>query len=131
MHNVLVYVAGPIGKGDLVHNIKLAHDAGMALLRAKIPCIVPHGSCFWGSRVKSVSGPPHYDMAFVAEITPEGTTLGDWYGMDLVIVSRCDAVLRLPGESVGADLEVTLAREQGKPVFYSVADVVEWATGRG
>jgi hypothetical protein len=35
----------------------------------------------------------------------------------------CDAILRLPGESAGADEEVKLAKELGKPVFYSIVDL--------
>lgn len=35
-------------------------------------------------------------------------------------VPCCDAVLRLAGESEGADAEVALAKELGIPVYYSV-----------
>lgn len=36
-----------------------------------------------------------------------------------------EGVLRLPGESLGADLEVARAEEQGVPVFKSIADLVD------
>jgi hypothetical protein len=36
---------------------------------------------------------------------------------------RCDAVLRLPGESKGADDDVALARKLGLRVFEKLADV--------
>jgi hypothetical protein len=39
------------------------------------------------------------------------------------LLTRCDAVLRIPGESRGADLECELARTLGIPVFTSVADL--------
>jgi hypothetical protein len=39
------------------------------------------------------------------------------------LITRCDAVLRLPGNSQGADEDVRLARERGLPVFASLADV--------
>jgi hypothetical protein len=39
------------------------------------------------------------------------------------LLSRCDAVLRLPGASKGADEDVRLARERGLPVFQSLAEV--------
>jgi hypothetical protein len=35
----------------------------------------------------------------------------------------CDCVLRLPGESKGADAEVKFAQEIGKPVYYSIAEL--------
>lgn len=125
MKNVLVYVAGPISRGCIVANVRQAHEAGMALLKAGIPCIVPHGSCFWGSVVQPAL--PLTPPWFVPEVLPAGSTHIDWYGMDLVIVSRCDAVLRLPGESVGADLEVRKAEELGLPVFETVEGVISWA----
>src|ERR1700751_3972005 len=39
------------------------------------------------------------------------------------LVGRCDAVLRLPGASKGADEDVRLARKFGLRVFESLADV--------
>ncbi len=39
------------------------------------------------------------------------------------LIERCDAILRLPGASKGADNDVRLAQERGIPVFYAVADI--------
>lgn len=39
------------------------------------------------------------------------------------LLSICDAVLRLPGESRGADNDVRLARERGLPVYFDIADI--------
>ncbi len=39
------------------------------------------------------------------------------------LLLHCDAVLRLPGESKGADNDVRIARERGLPVYFSLADV--------
>jgi hypothetical protein len=39
------------------------------------------------------------------------------------LLSRCDAVLRLPGASKGADEDVRLARERGLMVFERLTDV--------
>jgi seryl-tRNA(Sec) selenium transferase len=39
------------------------------------------------------------------------------------LLQHCDAVLRLPGESTGADTDVAIARERGLPVYYDLADV--------
>jgi hypothetical protein len=39
------------------------------------------------------------------------------------LLERCDAVLRIPGESKGADQDVEIARQRGLPVFYKVEDV--------
>lgn len=39
------------------------------------------------------------------------------------LLTKCDAVLRLPGASQGADNDVRLARERGLPVYHRLADV--------
>ncbi len=39
------------------------------------------------------------------------------------LLQRCDAVLRLPGASRGADQDVAIARERGLPVYTALADV--------
>ncbi len=39
------------------------------------------------------------------------------------LLSHCDAVLRLPGESTGADQDVAIARERGLPVYWRLQDV--------
>jgi len=39
------------------------------------------------------------------------------------LIARCDAVLRLPGASKGADEDVRLAKERGLQVFHALAEV--------
>jgi hypothetical protein len=39
------------------------------------------------------------------------------------LIERCDAVLRLPGESKGADNDVKLAKERGIPVYYELDEI--------
>ncbi|MFD3331009.1 DUF4406 domain-containing protein [Streptomyces sp. NPDC058701] len=39
------------------------------------------------------------------------------------LLARCDAVLRLPGESAGADGDVATARRRGLPVYHDVAEI--------
>lgn len=39
------------------------------------------------------------------------------------LLQHCDAVLRLSGESRGADQDVAIARERGLPVYTSIDDV--------
>jgi hypothetical protein len=40
------------------------------------------------------------------------------------LLRKCDAVLRLPGESKGADQDVRIALERGLKVFYSLDEVL-------
>lgn len=39
------------------------------------------------------------------------------------LLEHCDAVLRLPGESRGADNDVAIARRRGLPVYTSVDEI--------
>lgn len=39
------------------------------------------------------------------------------------LLARCDAVLRLPGESRGADQDVRIARDRGIPVYTSLGEI--------
>jgi hypothetical protein len=39
------------------------------------------------------------------------------------LLAHCDAVLRLPGDSTGADQDVAIAQERGLPVYYRLEDV--------
>ncbi|MEU1661901.1 DUF4406 domain-containing protein [Streptomyces griseofuscus] len=39
------------------------------------------------------------------------------------LLTHCDAVLRLPGESTGADQDVATARRRGLPVYHGVEEI--------
>ncbi len=43
------------------------------------------------------------------------------------LLPHCDAVLRLPGASTGADQDVRIARERGLPVYERVEDIPGYA----
>ncbi len=40
------------------------------------------------------------------------------------LLTKCDAVLRLPGESKGADQDVKIAKERGLKVYYRLEDIL-------
>lgn len=46
-----------------------------------------------------------------------------WLQWCLTMVGVCDVVLRLPGDSVGADREVAEARRLGKPVMFGIDEI--------
>jgi len=120
--DLLIYVAGPISRGPLRANVEQACAAGIRLMKAGLSVHVPHLTCFMGQVYTA-------DGGAVPEVLPAGTAIEDWYGMSLTEVRRCDAVLRLPGESTGADLEVAEAVSHGRPVFYSAEEVIAWSKG--
>lgn len=102
-----VYVAGPYSNGDPVVNVREACAAGDILYAHGFIPIVPHMSMLW-----HMFSPKPYDH---------------WLEYDLYLLHRCDALVRLPGLSAGADREVEYARARGIPVFTSLAKVLELA----
>jgi len=61
--------------------------------------------------------------------TAGGETIGDALYDEILhptagrLIARCDAILRLKGESKGADNDVRLANELGIPVYYDVNEI--------
>lgn len=127
-----VYIAGPISKGDLVRNINQATEAFFALARAGLAPWCPQWSCFSTGAGRGLVAAP--DGSLGHHVYAVGTAAGggglghaDWLDTDLAWVGVAEAVLRLPGESTGADMETAHARACGIPVFDSVAAVAAWA----
>jgi nucleoside 2-deoxyribosyltransferase len=100
---VKVYVAGPYSKSDQVANVRAAIEAADRLADAGHSPYVPHLTMLW-----HLVSPKPYDA---------------WIAHDLEWLATCDAVVRIPGDSPGADGEVAEAGRLGIPVFYSVEDV--------
>lgn len=95
-----VYIASPYTKGDVAVNVReslLAADQLLELGYAPYPPLYSH---FW-----HFLSPKPYET---------------WTTLDMEWVKRCDCVLRLPGESSGADAEVKLAKANNIPVFSSI-----------
>jgi hypothetical protein len=119
---VLVYIAGPIRKGDIWANVAQADRATFALMSAGIGVINPMLSC-WAGAGMMWAGEPHP----LAHGPFRFLGADSWLSRGLEIVGRCDAVLRLPGESYGADAEVAHAKALGIRVFDDVAELIAWA----
>lgn len=98
-----IYIAGPYSGGDPVINVQRAIAAAEEVLHYNHVPFVPHLSHLW-----HLVKPHPYDF---------------WIAMDLAWLMKCDAVLRIPGESPGADEEVKLARALSKPVYYSINEI--------
>jgi hypothetical protein len=107
MSRRFVYVAGPITKGDQFLNVRNGILVGEALRALGFCPFVPHLSALW---------------QMVWPVDYEG-----WMTLDFAWIERCDALLRMPGESPGADREVAHAKSLGIPVFHSDAELIAWA----
>jgi hypothetical protein len=95
-----IYVAGPYTKTDPCENTHRAIKAANCLMDLGHRPFVPHLTHFWHTMF-----PRPYQ---------------DWLELDNAFLPFCEAVVRLPGESSGADAEVRLAQSLGIPVHYGL-----------
>lgn len=88
-----VYIAGPYTKGDVSVNVRNAILAADAVREMGFTPFIPHLTHFW-----------HV-------LTPHEYTF--WLQYDLEWLRCCNYLIRLPGESNGADKEVREAGQLG------------------
>ncbi len=99
-----IYIAGPYSRGDQVLNVRAAVLAADRLMASGYTPFVPHLSMLWHQ-----IAPKEYE---------------EWVEYDNQWLRKCDAVLRLPGASQGADAESMLAQSLGIPVFHTITDLM-------
>ena len=121
-----VYIAGPISRGPLGHNIKQADEAFLELVRRGFAPFNPILTVFAGHAAEA---PPHVAVPSAMSGLPIPHDV--WLSIDLPWVEAADCVLRLPGFSIGANIEANHARGLGIPVFTSVDDLHNYAIERG
>ena len=118
----------------MLSNIRQAEAAFLELARLGFAPMNPVWSVYCGSARWQASDhqfDPVHRVVATANALPTGTTHEDWMGVDLPWVAVAHAVLRLPGESVGADTETAHADRLGIPVFDSIPDLLTWRTACG
>lgn len=106
-----IYIAGPYTGGDVVANVRSAITAGQLVMDRGHTPFVPHLNHFWHHQI-----PGAYEQ---------------WMRLDLAWLESCDALIRLSGDSPGADREVQRAEELGIPVFTSFAQIPDVSPGVG
>ncbi|RLC39266.1 hypothetical protein DRH27_00010 [Candidatus Falkowbacteria bacterium] len=95
-----VYVASPYTIGNQAENVRAQIDAGDKLMTAGFCPILPLLTHF-----QHLIYPRPYE---------------DWMKHDFHLITLCDYLLRLPGESLGADREVKYAYEKGVTVRHGL-----------
>jgi hypothetical protein len=109
----MILVAGPYrsGTGDdpakLAANVRAMNETALELFRAGHLGVTGEALAL---PLLEVAGPAAFDEIFhpVAEL----------------LLSRCDAVLRIGGPSAGADQMVARARAEGKHVYTSIGEIL-------
>src|SRR5688572_11526794 len=114
---MMILIAGPYrgGTGDdpvlMARNLERLESVALPLFRAgHIPVI---GEWFATPLLRLAGSKAPGDAAY-EEIS---------YPIAHRLIERCDAVLRLPGESKGADEDVRRARARGVPVYCDINEI--------
>src|SRR4030042_4199318 len=100
MKKIKVYIASPYTLPDPCINTNKAMNVANNLMNLGYIPFIPHLT--------------HFQHTFHPR-PPE-----DWYEYDKEFLKICDVVLRLNGESKGADEETALAKELKIPVVYTL-----------
>lgn len=107
----MVYIAAPYTRPDPVENThRLICEVDAIVDEGIVTPIAPHLTLLW-----HLVRPRPLDF---------------WYAYDLATLARCDAILRLHGDSTGADREVEFARTRGLPAFEDKESLYAWAAKR-
>jgi hypothetical protein len=120
---LMILIAGPYrsGTGDdpelMARNLRALESVALPLYRAgHIPLI---GEWIALPLLREAGSKQPGDAIYEEILYPVANRL----------LKRCDAVLRIPGASKGADEDVRLAKAQGLPVFASLAEVPGYEAG--
>jgi hypothetical protein len=98
-----IYIAGPYTFPDPETNTANAIACGDKVAALGHTVFIPHLTHFWHSQI------PH-DYEF-------------WMAHDMQWLACCNAILRLPGESGGADREIEFARKRKMLIYYSIDEI--------
>jgi hypothetical protein len=117
MPALMILVAGPYRSGTnddatlIQKNVDAMLDASLALFRAgHLPVL---GEWFALPLIEHAGSKKIGDAVFTEVFQP----------ISRRVVARCDGVLRIGGASAGADEMVAIARERGRAVYRSMAEI--------
>lgn len=102
----IVYIASPYTIGDVAKNVRKQFEAAECLYNAGFLPYPPLFTHFW-----------HFLFPHPYEY---------WTRLDMEWIRRCDFLLRLPGESNGADEEVRFALTHKIPVYFSIESLIKY-----
>ncbi len=113
----IIYISGPMTNGGgPIDWLKIGEgvEAGVELMKDGYAVIMPQLTAYtrtalaWAGKCTDVNCGLDYSI---------------WLDMDNALVAVSDAVLRISGPSKGADMEINMAKNLGKPVYHTAAQV--------
>lgn len=111
---MIIYIAGRYNAptdGGRLRNTNRAIDEGIKVINKGHYAHIPHLTHYIEKQMDFNGEPPRENSY--------------WYDFDNKILPKCDALYMInkAGESVGADMEVALAKKLGLKIYYSVEDI--------
>lgn len=103
---IKVFISGPYQNGGIEENLQILIDAANTLID------------------KGFNPLPLNLYCHPIQTKYPRKRYHDWIDLTYEWVEKCDCLLRLPGESKGADGEVKRSEELGIPVFYNIDDLI-------
>lgn len=98
-----IYIAAPYTNGDVAQNVRKVMEVANKLMDMGHIPFIPHLTHF-----QHLYFPRPYE---------------DWIKLDNEFLPFCEAVIRLEGESKGADAEVKLAKNLGIKIYYNISEI--------
>lgn len=109
MRKIRIYVAGPLtSSGEPEVNVKNAINYADEIMKAGGYPFVPHLSLYW----HRMNGAEH--------------TYDTWMDYDYAWIDVCDAMMVVPGQSHGVDLEIAYCEEHGILIFLDLTTCLAW-----
>lgn len=101
-----IYIASPYTLGDKEYNVRRQIECADILMDKNFCIFTPLLS--------------HYHNQIFER------SYESWMKQDFEWIKVCDGLIRLSGESIGADLEVQFAKDNNIPVFYSINECINY-----
>ena len=120
---LLILISGPYMSGTngdeaaIAQNLKAMEDYELPIYKKGHLAVV--GEWLAWPVIRQAGGDSHSSEQFSEYQYPVAHRL----------LEKCDAVLRIPGESKGADLEMGKARDMGKIIFNNLEEIPDLNSG--
>ena len=98
-----IFISGPYSQGDVAQNVKKAMDLAGQLIDMGHSPFCPHLFHFL-----HINSPKEYST---------------WLNTDIEFLSVCDAMIRIQGDSKGADVEEAFAKDNNIPIYHNISEI--------
>lgn len=101
---VKCFISGPYSQGNINENVRNAMMTFDRLVDAGLAPFIPHLYHY-----QDIMSPRDYNT---------------WLSLTIEWINVCNCLIRLPGDSAGADLEVEIAKQHGLRIYHHLHDCI-------